>query len=287
MENVEKTELSERSIGSKLVAKSEIKYEFKTLDGNLVQCKELNELPWSSSAHQFIIQKHDITKDFPIWFSHSTLVALLHYIDFKTVLDIGCGEGLVSKIFKFLGKQVTTIEPGDSDPRLSEFEPIEIDFKKDYLTLNFDKKFDVIWTSHVLEHIRNPGIFLDKIFNDLNEGGTLALTVPYFELNDPEFIVDSHINKFSIGTMIYHLITAGFDCKNISITVDSWEICVLLKKVSNGLQQTSSAKGLAEIKNFLPNLNVQHTFRSDGSLLSFKFEKDPINWPNTEKQYVR
>lgn len=283
-DNYPQTELLEKralvcwAYKPKLVPNSEIKYEFDTVDGHRVQCRKLNNVPWTSTAHQFTIQKNDITKTFPVWFSHLPLVGLLNHVDFKTMLDIGCGEGLISKIFKFLDKKVTTIEPGDSRPRLPECDPIEIDYKEDYLTINFEQKFDVIWSSHVAEHIRNPGIFFDKVFNDLNEGGTLALAVPYFESNDPEHIVDSHINKFSVGTMIYHLISAGFDCKHISIIVDDGEICVLLKKVSNGLPQVNTSHSLPCITPFLPETNIQHTFRSDGSWLSFKFEEKSINW---------
>jgi SAM-dependent methyltransferase len=147
-----------------------------------------------------------------------------------------------------------------------------------YLTLNFDQKFDVIWSSHVIEHIRNPGIFFDKMFNDLNEGGTLAIAVPYFEENHPECIVDSHINKFSIGTMLYHLISAGFDCKHISVTVNDGELCVLLKKVTTGLPQINTSYSFVDIMNFLPNTNIQHSLRSDGTCLSIKFEEQSINW---------
>jgi 2-polyprenyl-3-methyl-5-hydroxy-6-metoxy-1,4-benzoquinol methylase len=265
----------------KLIPEQEIKYKFNTVDGHYIECRKLNNLPWTSNAHQFTIQKNNTTQSFPVWFSHLPLVGLLNHTEFNTALDIGGGEGLVSKIFKFLGKTVTTIEPGESIPRLPEFDSIEVDHKEDYLKINFDKKFDVIWSSHVLEHIRNPGIFLDKVFNDLNEGGTLALAVPYFEENDPERIVDSHINKFSIGTMIYHLIGAGFNCKNISITVNDSELCVLLKKVSNGLHQVNTSYSLIDITKFLPETNIQYAFRSDGSRLSFKFEEHSINWPVT------
>jgi protein-L-isoaspartate O-methyltransferase len=166
---LEKRALISWSIKPKLIPEQEIKYKFDTVDGYQVECRKLNHLPWTGSAHQFSIQKNDTISNFPVWFAHATLTGLLRNTEFNTVLDIGCGEGLVSNIFKFLNKQVTTLEPGESRPRLPEFDPIKIDYTDDYLTLDFKEKFDVIWCSHVLEHIRNPATFLDKIFNASGE----------------------------------------------------------------------------------------------------------------------
>ena len=90
----------------------------------------------------------------------------LSRMDFTTVLDLGSGEGLHAAAFRGLGKQVTT---------LSYIPPA--DYVGDYIQLNLPQ-FDCIWASHVLEHQRNVGLFLEKCFNDLTDGGILAITVP-------------------------------------------------------------------------------------------------------------
>lgn len=275
---LEKRALVGWSIKPKLVPEQEAICKFNTVDEYTIECRKLNRLPWSSSAYQFSIQKNDTTGTFPVWFAHATLISLLHKTEFKTVLDIGCGEGLVSNIFKYLNKKITTIEPGESKPRLPEFDPIKIDYKDDYLNIDFKEKFDVIWCSHVLEHIRNPAMFLDKIFNDLNEGGTLALTVPYNDGGHPESIVDSHINKFTIGTLLYNLICSGFDCKEINIVVEQNELSVILKKVSNDILPSVTSRSFSEIVKFLPDIQLQHTYRDDNTLLSFRIESESINW---------
>lgn len=275
---LEKRALVGWSIKPKLIPEQEASYKFNTFEGYAIECRKLNNLPWSGSAYQFSIQKNDETVNFPVWFSHATLVGLLHKTEFKTVLDIGCGEGLVSNIFKSLNKEVTTIEPGESKPRLPEFNPIKIDYKDDYLNIDFKQKFDVIWCSHVLEHIRNPAMFLDKIFSDLNEGGTLALTVPYNDGGHHEAVVDSHINKFTIGTMLYNLICSGFNCKSINIVVNHHELSVVLRKVSNGILPSATSRSFSEIVNFFPETQIQHTYRDDKTLLAFRIEGESINW---------
>jgi 2-polyprenyl-3-methyl-5-hydroxy-6-metoxy-1,4-benzoquinol methylase len=275
---LEKRALVGWSIKPKLIPEQEAMHKFNTVDGYAMECRKLNSLPWTGSAYQFSIQKDDETVNFPVWFAHATLIGLLHKTQFKTVLDIGCGEGLVSNIFKSLNKQVTTIEPGESKPRLPEFDPINIDYKDDYLNIDFKEKFDVIWCSHVLEHIRNPATFLDKIFTDLNEGGTLALTVPYNDGGNLESVVDSHINKFTIGTLLYNLICSGFDCRDIQVVIHNSELSVLLKKVFNGIAPYSTARSFGEIISFFPETDIQHTYRDDNTVLSLKANGNSINW---------
>jgi hypothetical protein len=69
-----------------------------------------------------------------------------------------------------------------------------------------------------------------------------------------------HHTRYNHALLIYQLICAGFDCKNISCAVYLGQIGVILRKKTNGLQRISSAiteseriwdgnKGLA---NFFP-----------------------------------
>lgn len=160
-------------------------------------------------------------------FAGETLEKLIQDFDFSTVLDIGSGEGKHSDMLKNSGKKVTSIDFGKS-----------IYFEKrsdnhtcifgDYYTYNFDKQFDAIWASHVLEHQPNPNLFLKKIFSDLKEGGVLAITVPPLK----QEIVGGHVTLWNAGLLMYQLIMAGFDCCDISIKSYGYNISVILKKKS-------------------------------------------------------
>ena len=64
----------------------------------------------------------------------------------------------------------------------SGVEGFEADFHGDYLSVEFGRPFDAIWCSHVFEHQRHPGRFLEKIFRDLSRvtdkgDGSYAFTV--------------------------------------------------------------------------------------------------------------
>ena len=160
-------------------------------------------------------------------FAGETLQYVMQNIEFKNVLDVGSGEGKHSDVFKLFDKEVTSIDFGKS-----------IYFEKrsanhtcifgDYYTYEFENKFDLIWASHVLEHQPNPNLFLKKIFNDLKEGGVLAITVPPLKHE----IVGGHVTLWNAGLLLYQLVLAGFNCKYASIKSYGYNISIVLSKKS-------------------------------------------------------
>ena len=57
----------------------------------------------------------------------------------------------------------------------------------------FEQQFDIIYCSHVIEHQRNVGQFLDKIFDLLTDDGLLLISAPK---HPPEQLVEGHLNCF-------------------------------------------------------------------------------------------
>ena len=71
---------------------------------------------------------------------------------FDSVVDIGSGAGLHSAVFREQGKNVTAVDFGSSvyfDRRESDYTYV----RGDFMTLDFQRKFDCAWASHVLEHL--------------------------------------------------------------------------------------------------------------------------------------
>ncbi|WP_308992665.1 class I SAM-dependent methyltransferase [Mariniflexile litorale] len=160
-------------------------------------------------------------------FSGEALEKLIASFNFQTVLDIGSGEGKHSDVLKARGKKVTSIDFGNSiyfDKRTDNHTCIV----GDYYTYNFEEPFDAIWASHVLEHQPNPNLFLKKIFSDLKEGGVLAITVPPLKHE----IVGGHVTLWNAGLLLYQLVMAGFNCKDVFIKSYGYNISVILNKKS-------------------------------------------------------
>lgn len=183
----------------------------------------LSPLPGAPEPTKFIIKNRVNPFIETVYYSHLTLLKMCKQYSFNTVLDIGSHEQKISRIFRYLGKTVTCVEAAPG---------YEADYKGDYLTVNFPEKFDAIWCSQTYEHQRNPGIFLDKIFDDLKEGGVLALTIPWHITHS---ICFGHVNSTSPLMLIYQLVCAGFDCSQISLKLYNSNIGIILRKKYNGI----------------------------------------------------
>lgn len=186
------------------------------------------------------------------WGLH-TLLKLLRDETFQTVLDIGTGSGEHKRAFELFGKDVTSNNLRH-----------QADYTGDFLEASIKGSFDVIWCCHVLEHQRNPGLFLDKIYSLLKEGGLLAICLPR---HPAERIVSGHLSAWSLPLICHHLIHAGFDCREIS-AFSTYEIGLVVKKRKKGPRPSSLYKRYREIKEFFP----------DDFSLGFEIKDVILNW---------
>jgi len=208
-------------------------FTLKTTDSTYkFNLKPIPNTPHTNQGVNWLItnqeSKQDISRD--VWYASFALMTLLRCYKFSTILDIGSHRGAVGDILKTVGKQTTSIEIMDGYPTS--------DYKADYLEVKFDKKFDIIWCSHVLEHQRNIGIFLEKCLNDLNEGGVLVVSVPLEHTNIG--LTMGHCNYFSLWSLCYQLASVGFDIKTSAVAVYFGNLTVIAKKPVEKIQKISS-----------------------------------------------
>lgn len=100
----------------------------------------------------------------------------------NSLLEVGVGGGQSIYWFEERGFKVIGIEP---DPKNVEF--INKKLRNGSCIVGFaeeveiEKKFDIIWMSHVLEHLIRPDLFLQKIQKNLNDNGIFFIEVPNSE----------------------------------------------------------------------------------------------------------
>jgi SAM-dependent methyltransferase len=198
-------------------------------------------------------------------YSHLGLGRFLTGFDCTTVLEIGSESGVAARAAAFAGKKVTTCEILDT---------YDASFSGDYLDLKVNERFDAIWCSHVLEHQRYLGRFLDKMFDDLKDGGILAVTVP--AALSP--LLHGHVNIFTPGLLLYNLVCAGFDCADAQLKTYDWQFSIILRKKPNGLRRISYGSerlgGVPHLNSLFPEPFCSG-FTPDGHVWG---EVERVNW---------
>jgi 2-polyprenyl-3-methyl-5-hydroxy-6-metoxy-1,4-benzoquinol methylase len=117
------------------------------------------------------------------------------------ILDICCGDGVGLSKFKEMGfNNVFGAEICDE----------KIEFAKKYAPViktdicsgpfNFDTDFDIIYSSHSIEHVLNPEYTINNIVKFLKDDGTFFLILPYPDLKAANPIFE-HNFKIHCGTM--------------------------------------------------------------------------------------
>ncbi len=101
--------------------------------------------------------------DYP-YRAYEAIHYLLKHYDFGTVLDIGSGLGTHSDIFLKAGKKVTAIDFGHTEYlERMKGHPNFRGIAGNFLTYDFGgETFDLVWSSHVLEHQLDSHDFLRK-----------------------------------------------------------------------------------------------------------------------------
>ena len=98
----------------------------------------------------------------------------------KTVLDLGCRDGALTKYFVD-GNKVTGVDV-DRNSLLKiknnlSLETMEVDLNADWRELE-NKKFDVIVAGEILEHLYFPDIVIKKVYNHLQPNGIFLGSIP-------------------------------------------------------------------------------------------------------------
>jgi SAM-dependent methyltransferase len=118
------------------------------------------------------------------------------------ILDICCGDGRGLKKFKEMGfKNVTGVEISDEKIFFAKEFNFNI-IKKDICSgpFDFNGKFDIIYSSHTIEHVLNPEYTIRNIMDSLSDDGIFFLILPYPDIGaaDPN---DDHRFKIHCGVI--------------------------------------------------------------------------------------
>jgi SAM-dependent methyltransferase len=154
-------------------------------------------------------------------------VRLLEYALTKkpeTVLDVGSGNGDHALAFLGQGAKVTGIDVRDSRITNANYEYIQSPYEKINLE---DRRFDMVWCSHTLEHVPNAQHFLIWMRRWLKEDGWLAIAVPTSRQNRLHI---GHLSLWTPAHLVYNLVCAGWDCKHAQWYTEYLTIGLIVQK---------------------------------------------------------
>ena len=132
-------------------------------------------------------------------------------------------------------------------------------FKTKYYEIP-EKKYDLIYSCHSLEHYKDPSKYLKFVFERLNLNGLFYLDVPNIENinhtnNIDEFFYDKHLFYYDSETLIQYISSLGFELVYSSNT--NQNISLLFKKTNNFKQypiNNQYEKNINLIYNYKNNL---------------------------------
>lgn len=171
-------------------------------------------------------------------------------------LDVGCGKGeqLQAIIDSEIFGEVHALNLSKVGPEVGESRYFGVPIEALPKPESDDDKYDAIWCCHVLEHTLTPGPFLQAIYEQLKDGGVLCIIVPPLKSQ----ITHGHVTLWNPGLLLLNLLKAGFDCKQIAMRKQGYNIAAILRKKPlpdgiDGAQIRFNVEGKYNARNFLPD----------------------------------
>jgi len=178
-------------------------------------------------------------------FRGKKIIDKLLTLDFNDVLDVGAGECIQAKYLEGHNKKVYTCDYAKGNNCI---EASNYDYVGDFVNIKFEKKFDCVLLSHVLEHQLNINNFLTHVVSTVKENGYITIVVPPRK----PFLIGGHVSMWNAGLVLYHLILAGVNCsKECYIKQYDYNIGVIVKNVPNNIDDIEITYDGLDITNLL------------------------------------
>lgn len=154
----------------------------------------------------------------------------------KSILEIGVGGGQTIYWFDQLNYNVVGIEPDKKNTQLINKKLKNSKVINSFIEeIEIREKFDIIWMSHVLEHLVRPDLFLKKIKNNLKSNGIFFIEVPsseHKETLESSIFRNPHVYHFTKKSLL-RLVESEYDIITCDCFRPAKKIEAAIQKISN------------------------------------------------------
>lgn len=183
--------------------KNQIRFNCYDYDKKIVKCLKCGLIQlypmWNEQQLKKLYQKYSLKKDFK---NYKYKKKIDYYIEKylkknDIILEIGAKSGENILYFKNKGYHITGI---DKDPSICDGKNV---LNYDFESMPDNFKFDFIYGIHVLEHITNPFVFLNKVKDILRVGGKFLFEIP--NVDDPLLTIYNNKKYFNFYWYPFHI----------------------------------------------------------------------------------
>jgi FMN phosphatase YigB (HAD superfamily)/2-polyprenyl-3-methyl-5-hydroxy-6-metoxy-1,4-benzoquinol methylase len=144
--------------------------------------KEYFQNECAQYSHQYSADEIEFFEN-AIKANYRALVDIATITDNPKFLEVGCGEGFALKIFKDLGWDITGLDFSNFGCESQNPDCVESLILGDIhdsieILIKHNKKYDIIYVDHILEHLIDPLAFLNRIRHLIEDDGAMFIGVP-------------------------------------------------------------------------------------------------------------
>ena len=144
-----------------------------------------------------------------------------------SLLDVGCGGGLLSEPMCILGAKVTGIDATRKNINIAKIHAKKNKLKINYLTVSPEKlkiknKFDVILNMEIVEHVSDVNYFIKSCANLLKKNGIMFIAT---------------INR-TLKSYLFAIVGAEYILKWLPIGTHDWNLFVKPEELIKNINET-------------------------------------------------
>lgn len=190
----------------------------------------------SESLHNPFI-RHYIECGAGIDFMLTPIISTIDIKNINSYLEVGCGFGFNLDFLKFHNKKINLKGMEAADYGSVGASSLELPISNEYLVSKNKKneKYDLIYSSEVIEHVSDPENFLRLQLEYLNKGGIIAFTTPNAEYVVPgakdaitTSVLSPGFHAFVMSPKSIRMILSKFKIRNYKIFKENERLIVFL-----------------------------------------------------------